>query len=128
MKKIFSIILVLTVISTSFSQQNEDDINSLSIFNEYSKAKNYEAAYGPWMELRNRNPKFHLGIYSEGEKILKYKIKNSIGEEKIDFVRDLILIPISLKKAFRGLGVMIILPIVMEALIIFSAWYFLSLS
>ena len=90
MKKIFSIILVLTVISISFSQQNEDDINSLSIFNEYSKAKNYEAAYGPWMELRNRNPKFHLGIYSEGEKILKYKIKNSVGEEKIPFIRDLI--------------------------------------
>jgi tetratricopeptide (TPR) repeat protein len=101
MKKIFSIILVLTVIFTSFSQQNEDDINSLSIFNEYSKAKNYEAAYGPWMELRNRNPKFHLGIYSEGEKILKYKIKNSVGEEKIAFIRDLIFLYSQRREFFK---------------------------
>jgi hypothetical protein len=71
MKKLFSLLLVIITITFSFSQQNEDDINALSIFNEYSKAKNYEAAYGPWTELRNRNPKFHLGIYSEGEKNIK---------------------------------------------------------
>ena len=92
MKKLFSILLVIITITFSFSQQNEDDINALSIFNEYSKAKNYEAAYGPWSELRNRNPKFHLGIYSEGEKILKYKIKNSLGNEKISFIQDLIFL------------------------------------
>ena len=101
MKKLFSILLVITTITLSYSQQNEDDINALSIFNEYSKAKNYEAAYGPWMELRNRNPKFHLGIYSEGEKILKYKIKNSTGEEKIDFVRDLIFLYSQRREFFK---------------------------
>ena len=45
---------------TSFSQVNEidpdeakeNDINTLSIFSEYYKSKNFEAAYEPWMELR----------------------------------------------------------------------------
>jgi len=71
MKKLFSLLCLLIFLTSSYAQQNEDDINALSIFNEYSKAKNYEAAYEPWMELRNRNPKFHLGIYSEGEKNIK---------------------------------------------------------
>ena len=101
MKKLFSILLVITTITLSYSQQNEDDINALSIFNEYSKAKNYEAAYGPWMELRNRNPKFHLGIYSEGEKILKYKIKNSLEDEKISFIQDLILLYSQRREYFK---------------------------
>ena len=92
MKKLFSLLFIPIFITFSFSQQNEDDINSLSIFSEYAKAKNYEAAYTPWMELRNRNPKFNLNIFSQGEKILKYKIKNFSGSEKIDFVQDLILL------------------------------------
>lgn len=93
MKNIFYLILTLFVFTiNTFSQQNEDDINALSIFSEYAKAKNYDAAYQPWMELRNRNPRFNLNIFSQGEKILKYKIKNSTGSEKIDFIQDLILL------------------------------------
>ena len=92
MKNFLILIILLISFNLSHSQQSEDDINALSIFNEYSKAKNYEAAFNPWMELRSRNPSFHLGIYSEGEKILKYKIKNSIGEEKINFIQDLIFL------------------------------------
>ena len=67
----------------SFSQANEDDINALSIFSEYVKAKNYDAAFQPWMELRQRSPKFNSAIYVYGERILKHKIKNTSGEEKI---------------------------------------------
>jgi len=92
MKKFLIPIVLLISYNLSYSQQNEEDINTLSIFNEYSKAKNYDAAFNPWMELRNRNPKFHLGIYSEGEKILKYKIEKSSGEEKTNFIQDLILL------------------------------------
>ena len=93
MKNIFYLTLTLFVFTiNTFSQQNEDDINALSIFSEYAKAKNYDAAYQPWMELRNRNPRFNLNIFSQGEKILKYKIKNSTGSEKIDFIQDLILL------------------------------------
>ena len=92
MKLKFTILLSISLFIFSYSQQNEDDINALSIFSEYAKSKNYDAAYTPWMELRNRNPKFNLNIFSQGEKILKFKIKNSSGSEKIDFVQDLILL------------------------------------
>jgi hypothetical protein len=78
--------------NSSYTQQNEDDINSLSIFSEYAKAKNYDDAYAPWMELRNRNPKFNSAIYTYGERILKHKIKNSSAEEKVQFIQDLVLL------------------------------------
>lgn len=71
------------------SQTSEDDINSLSIFSEYVKAKNYDAAYEPWMELRERNPKFNSAIFVYGERILKYKIENSLDEEKVNYINDL---------------------------------------
>ena len=51
MKKIIGFILLLTISFNSFSQANEEDINALSIFSEYVKAKNYDAAFQPWMEL-----------------------------------------------------------------------------
>ena len=56
---------------------DSEDINALSIFSEYVKAKNYDAAFEPWMELRERSPKFNSAIYVYGERILKHKIKNS---------------------------------------------------
>jgi len=92
MKKLFSLLFISIFITFSFSQQNEDDINSLSIFSEYAKAKNYDAAYTPWMELRKRNPKFNSAIYTYGERILKHKIKNSTAEEKVKFINDLVLL------------------------------------
>ena len=59
MKKIIGFILLLTISFNSFSQANEEDINALSIFSEYVKAKNYDAAFQPWMELRQRSPRFN---------------------------------------------------------------------
>ena len=76
----YSLLLITSL--HSFSQANEDDINALSIFSEYVKAKNYDAAFQPWMELRQRSPKFNSAIYVYGERILKHKIKNTSGEEK----------------------------------------------
>ncbi|MCK5401747.1 MAG: hypothetical protein KAJ28_08935, partial [Flavobacteriaceae bacterium] len=69
---------------------NEQDLATLSIFDQYAKAKNYDAAYTPWMELRQRNPKFSRAIYSHGEKILDYKIKKFTGSEKVVFIKDLV--------------------------------------
>ena len=90
MKKFIVLSLLLITSLHSFSQANEDDINALSIFSEYVKAKNYDAAFQPWMELRQRSPKFNSAIYVYGERILKHKIKNTSGEEKINFLNDLI--------------------------------------
>ena len=76
--RLYRLVIVLSFLLVSLnvnSQTNEDDINSLSIFSEYVKAKNYDAAYEPWMELRERNPKFNSAIFVYGERILKYKIK-----------------------------------------------------
>lgn len=88
------ITLLIAVLFLSFNiaqaQSNEEDMNTLSIMTEYAKAKNYDAAYQPFMELRQRNPKFHRGIFTYGEKILKHKIKNSSGAEKATFVNDLV--------------------------------------
>jgi len=74
----------------SLAQDNpEKDREQLSIFSEYAKAKNYEAAFNPWMELRQRNPKYNRAIYKYGEDILEYKIKKTTGTEKTAFINDL---------------------------------------
>ncbi len=82
-------VLALTF-NIGFSQSNEEDMNTLSIFVEYAKAKNYDAAYTPWMELRKRNPKFNRAIYKYGEDILEDKIKKSSGAEKVAYINDLV--------------------------------------
>lgn len=90
MKKFLGFLLLLLISANSFSQANEQDINDLSIFSEYVKAKNYDAAFEPWMELRERSPKFNSAIYVYGERILKHKIKNSTSEEKVKYLNDLL--------------------------------------
>ncbi|MDC1471925.1 hypothetical protein N8354_02155 [Flavobacteriaceae bacterium] len=88
--KITYLITLLFLSLTAASAQNEKDLETLSIFSELVKAKNYTAAYSPWMELRTRNPKFNKAIFIYGERILDYKIDNSEGEEKINFIKDLL--------------------------------------
>ncbi len=90
MKKFLGFLLLLLISANTFSQANEQDINALSIFSEYVKAKNYDAAFEPWMELRERSPKFNSAIYVYGERILKHKIKNSTSEEKVSYLNDLL--------------------------------------
>jgi len=89
--KITLLLLILLGFNIAIAQDsNEEDMATLSIFDQYAKAKNYDAAYGPWMELRERNPKFSRAIYSHGEKILDYKIEKSSGSEKVAFIKDLV--------------------------------------
>jgi tetratricopeptide (TPR) repeat protein len=92
MKTKITLLVALLFLGFNFasSQGNEEDMNTLSIFSEYAKAKNYDAAYGPWMELRKRNPKFNRAIFTYGERILNHKIKNSSGTEKVGFINDLV--------------------------------------
>lgn len=72
------------------AQGNEEDSATLSIMSEYAKAKNYDAAYGPFMDIRQRNPKFSRAIYVYGESILEHKIDKSSGVEKAAFINDLV--------------------------------------
>ncbi|WP_418602838.1 tetratricopeptide repeat protein [Hwangdonia sp.] len=88
--KITLLTLLFLGLSIGFAQQNEEDMATLSIMTEYAKAKNYEAAYKPFMELRQRNPKFNRAIYVYGEKILDDKIEKSTGADKVAYVNDLV--------------------------------------
>ena len=91
MKTKISLIISLLFLSIyTLTAQSKQDMETLSIFSEYVKSKNYNAAYAPWMELRARNPKFNKAIYVYGERILNHKISNSEGEEKTAFILDLL--------------------------------------
>lgn len=86
----FSLICLLCLISSlSFSQENIDECkNKLSIFHEHVKAKNYVAAYKPWVFVKENCPKLSIAIYADGEKILKHNIKTS--DTKKQFLEGLI--------------------------------------
>ena len=90
--KIFKYLLISYLLTFNFAngQSNEKCLNNLSIFAESAKIKNYDAAYDPWILVLNECPKLNLAIYSYGERILKYKIKNSTNEEQQSFKKDLI--------------------------------------
>ncbi|APY10225.1 hypothetical protein BWZ22_02785 [Seonamhaeicola sp. S2-3] len=91
MKTRITLLLTLFMaVSFGFAQQDEECMAKLSIFHEYVKAKNYDAAYEPWMAVRNKCPKFNNAIYVDGEKILNHKIENTTGAEKVAFINDLI--------------------------------------
>ena len=87
------ITLLLTVLflglNFGFAQQDEECMTNLSIFSEYVKSKNYDAAFEPWMNVRTKCPKFNEAIYIYGERILKHRIDNSTGDELIANINDL---------------------------------------
>ncbi|MFV0564400.1 MAG: tetratricopeptide repeat protein [Flavobacteriaceae bacterium] len=87
--KITFLLALIVGFNLSFAQQDEELLAKLSIFHEYVKSGNFDAAYQPWMEVRNANPKFNNAIYIDGEKILDHKIEKSTGTEKAGFVSDL---------------------------------------
>lgn len=91
MKTKITLLIAVLFLTFNFSfAQNEQDAEELSIMTEYAKAKNYDAAYEPFMSIRKRNPKFNRAIYKYGEDILEHKIKKSSGGDKIAFLNDLL--------------------------------------
>ena len=90
MNKIFFYILTLLFTINIFSQSKEDCFSNLSIFAEYAKVKNYNAAYEPWLKLKADCPDLNAAIYVYGERILKDFIKNSELNERAKFENDLL--------------------------------------
>ena len=90
MNKIFFYILTLFFTMNIFSQSKEDCFSNLSIFAEYAKVKNYNAAYEPWLKLKADCPDLNAAIYVYGERILKDFIKNSELNERTKFENDLL--------------------------------------
>ncbi|WP_299121844.1 hypothetical protein [uncultured Winogradskyella sp.] len=73
------------------SAQNELECKTkLSLFHDSVKAKKYDAAYEPWLYVKNNCPDLSLATYADGEKILKHKIDDTDGELKISFIEALI--------------------------------------
>lgn len=70
--------------------QNPECMTNLSIYAEHAKVKNYDAAYEPWKMVYESCPDINKANFSYGEKILKYKIKNSSGADKDGFIQDLL--------------------------------------
>ncbi|MCB0374948.1 MAG: hypothetical protein KDD04_03420 [Sinomicrobium sp.] len=64
-------------------------MTNLSIFAEHAKVKNYDAAYEPWLMVRNNCPDLNVATYAYGEKILMHKIEKSEGAEKTKHINDL---------------------------------------
>jgi len=83
--------LLLTV-NFGFAQQDEECMLNLTLMSDNVKSKKYDEAYEPWMKVRNKCPKFSYAIYAYGEKILKHKIKNSGGQDKLNYITDLMLV------------------------------------
>ncbi len=96
------LIAFLVGFSTNYAQQDEECMNNLSIFDSYAKNKKYDEAYESWMKVRTKCPKFNRAIYVRGEKILEHKIKNSNGEEKMTFVKDLMKLNEEYNKYFAS--------------------------
>ena len=90
MKKITLFSLTFLFSFTVFSQSKEECFSNLSIFAEYAKVKNYKEAYQPWLDLKNECPDINSAIYVLGERMLKSFIKNSEGNAKDEFKKDLI--------------------------------------
>ncbi|MFB9051500.1 hypothetical protein ACFFVB_00275 [Formosa undariae] len=89
MKVTLIVALLCLGLTNGFAQSQEECTTKLSIFHEYVKAKNYDAAYTPWMEVRKACPKFNKAIHIDGNKILDYKIENSTGAEKKAYIEDI---------------------------------------
>lgn len=85
---IFSIVIIGSSLCNGFAQSVADCPANLSIFAEYAKVKNYDAAYTPWMEVRTLCPELNSATFAYGERILVHKIKNA--EDKTSYSNDLI--------------------------------------
>ena len=101
-------ILLATVIAGFFigsagaqdCKSNEDLRQKLSIFSEYAKARNYNEAYPVWKEVYTACPTLHFAVFAYGERILQDKVKNSIGGQKTQFIKDLNQLYTDYNKAF----------------------------
>lgn len=92
-KGIFFIPLVVVITTSGIKAQsasNDECLQNLSIFAEYAKVKNYEAAVGPWREVRSECPNANAAIFSYGEDILENFIENGPTEERDQHIEDLL--------------------------------------
>jgi tetratricopeptide (TPR) repeat protein len=87
MKKNFYALMVMLVGSgivanaQAQSLSSEECMQKVSIFNQHVKVGNFDAAFTPWKEVYDQCPDAHTAIYSDGEKILKDRIKKGTDKD-----------------------------------------------
>ncbi|MFD1094170.1 tetratricopeptide repeat protein [Salegentibacter chungangensis] len=91
MKARFIALLTVALLGTgALSAQSNDCATMAALAYDDAKAKNYDAAYGPLMKVREECPKYSLATYQYLERVLNDKIDKSEGEKKAEFVEELI--------------------------------------
>ncbi|MBT6161021.1 MAG: hypothetical protein HOH81_04925 [Flavobacteriaceae bacterium] len=89
--KAISVVLFLFFFTTNIvAQDNQECIQNLSIFAEFAKVKNYDAAYEPWMAVRKECPSLNTAIYTYGERILEDRVEKLTGADQDAAKKDLI--------------------------------------
>lgn len=87
---LMSTLTLFFAIQMTMSQApNQECMTNLSIYVEYAKVKNYDAAYEPWKMVLEACPDINRANFLYGERILKHKISNSSGADKDAFITDL---------------------------------------
>jgi hypothetical protein len=88
MKAIFSLIGLLFI--TNINAQKFDCPSKIIAYKDFFESKNIALAFDTWSEVRKNCPKESEMVYTDGFKILQYKIDNTVlAEEKETLVRDL---------------------------------------
>ncbi len=91
MKKItiglfFSFVMLIELQPINAQNKYGNDVEkcktNLSIFYEYAKAKNYDAAYEPWLWCMDNCPKASKSLYTYGLKIASYRLKKAAPADK----------------------------------------------
>lgn len=78
--KLFFLMIVSGLVASAQVDKSSCPAN-LSIFAEFAKVKNYDAAYQPWLDVRNTCPELNVATFKYGERILAHKIKNATDDK-----------------------------------------------
>ena len=89
-KKLLILTIALIGFVGVFKLQAQDCATNLSIYSEFAKVKNYDSAYEPWKQVYEACPDLNPANFVYGERILKYKIENSTGDQKKAFIDQLL--------------------------------------
>ena len=80
-----------TIVEETEPAITEDCTVNASLFSESAKNKQYEDAYQPWLAVFTDCPNYSRAIYTQGAKILEWKIKNAKDAQEKDFFRQMLM-------------------------------------
>jgi hypothetical protein len=87
MKAIIFILGILFI--TTGNAQKFDCSSNITAYQELLNVKKFNESFAIWTDVRKNCPKESEAVYTDGIKILQYKIDNATAEEKEKSVRDL---------------------------------------